>query len=213
MLKLIKNNYLFLILFLIILIKEPIYKMMHIKDNIYNSLSCHLLEEDYNKLLEFNNIDVIYDVNYINTIIIYKDIYNYLNEITIKGGSNQDILKYPVIFDNTLIGVIDKVNKNTSIVKLLTNKDSKISVKINDEIGLLEEKDSELIVSNISNYSQIKVGDMIFTSGLGNIKDNIYIGLVKEIIDTNKDIEKIIKVDYRINIKDIDYVTILKETE
>ncbi len=213
MLKLIKNNYLFLILFLIILIKEPIYKMMHIKDNIYNSLSCHLLEEDYNKLLEFNNIDVIYDVNYINTIIIYKDIYNYLNEITIKGGSNQDILKYPVIFDNTLIGVIDKVNKNTSIVKLLTNKDSKISVKINDEIGLLEEKDSELIVSNISNYSQIKVGDMIFTSGLGNIKDNIYIGLVKEIIDTNKDIEKIIKVDYRINIKDIDYVTILKETK
>ena len=213
MLKLIKNNYLFLILFLIILIKEPIYKMMHIKDNIYNSLSCHLLEEDYNKLLEFNNIDVIYDVNYINTIIIYKDIYNYLNEITIKGGSKQDILKYPVIFDNTLIGVIDKVNKNTSIVKLLTNKDSKISVKINDEIGLLEEKDSELIVSNISNYSQIKVGDMIFTSGLGNIKDNIYIGLVKEIIDTNKDIEKIIKVDYRINIKDIDYVTILKETK
>ena len=163
--------------------------------------------------MEFNNIDVIYDVNYINTVIIYKDIYNYLNEITIKGGSNQDILKYPVIFDNTLIGVIDKVNKNTSIVKLLTNKDSKISVKINDEIGLLEEKDSELIVSNISNYSQIKVGDMIFTSGLGNIKDNIYIGLVKEIIDTNKDIEKIIKVDYRINIKDIDYVTILKETK
>ena len=213
MLKIIKENYLFLILFIIILLKEPIYKLITIKENLYTPVKCAITESDYNKLLEFNNIDLIYETEYLNTYIIYKDIYNYLNEITIRGGKDQNLNKNPVIYDNTLIGIIDKVNKNTSTIKLLTNKSSKISVKINDEVGLLEYKNNELIVSNISSKANIKIGDIIYTSGLGNIHDNIYIGLVKEIATDRKNIEYIIKVDYQIKIKDIDYVTILKENK
>ncbi len=213
MLKIIKENYLFLILFIIILLKEPIYKLITIKENLYTPVKCAITESDYNKLLEFNNIDLIYETDYLNTYIIYKDIYNYLNEITIRGGKDQNLNKNPVIYDNTLIGIIDKVNKNTSTIKLLTNKSSKISVKINDEVGLLEYKNNELIVSNISSKANIKIGDIIYTSGLGNIHDNIYIGLVKEITTDRKNIEYIIKVDYQIKIKDIDYVTILKENK
>ncbi len=213
MFKILKQNYLYLILFVIILLKEPLYKLFYIKENIYNTLSCNILEDDYNKLLEFNEIDVVYDVNYINTIIIYKDIYNYMNEITIRGGKDKKLDNNPVIYDNTLVGIISKVNSNSSKVKLLTNKDNKISVKINEEIGLLEYSNNELIVSNISNYSNINIGDMIYTSGLGNIKENIFIGIVKDIVNSNKDIEKKIIVDYRIKIKNIDYVTIIKESK
>ena len=209
--KVIKENYLFLVLFIIILLKEPIYKLFTIKEDIYTPVKCANLERDYNKLLEFSSIDIIYNSEYLNTLVIYKDIYNYMNEITIRGGKDKDLSKNPVIYDNTLIGMITKVNKNSSIVTLLTNKNSKISVKINEEIGLLEYKNNELIVSNIANYSQVKVGDQIYTSGLGNIKENIYIGEVKEIELDKKNIEQIIKVDYRIDIKKIDYVTILKE--
>ena len=212
MIKFIKNNYLFLILFLIILLKDPLYRLISLNKKIYNTLDCHIIEDNYNKLLEFNQININYNLDYINTIIIYKDIYNYLNEITIRGGLDQQFDNNPVIYDNTLIGLINKVNKTTSIVQLLTNKKSKISVKINEEIGILEYINNELIVSNISNYSNIQKNDLIYTSGLGNIKENIYIGTVKDIINTNKDIEKIIKVNYQINIKDIDYVTVLKET-
>ena len=212
MIKFIKNNYLFLILFLIILLKDPLYRLISLNKKIYNTLDCHIIEDNYNKLLEFNQININYNLDYINTIIIYKDIYNYLNEITIRGGLDQQFDNNPVIYDNTLIGLINKVNKTTSIVQLLTNKKSKISVKSNEEIGILEYINNELIVSNISNYSNIQKNDLIYTSGLGNIKENIYIGTVKDIINTNKDIEKIIKVNYQINIKDIDYVTVLKET-
>ncbi len=212
MIKFIKNNYLFLILFLIILLKDPLYRLISLNKKIYNTLDCHIIEDNYNKLLEFNQININYNLDYINTIIIYKDIYNYLNEITIRGGLDQQFDNNPVIYDNTLIGLINKVNKTTSIVQLITNKKSKISVKINEEIGILEYINNELIVSNISNYSNIQKNDLIYTSGLGNIKENIYIGTVKDIINTNKDIEKIIKVNYQINIKDIDYVTVLKET-
>lgn len=207
---LIKDNYLFIILFLIIILKQPIYKIFKLEKNDYTPIKCSFIESDYNKLLEFNNIDLIYESDYINSYIIYKDIYNYMNEITIRGGLDLNLNNNAVIYDNTLVGIIDKVNNNSSIIKLITNKKSKISVKINDNIGILEYKDNELIVSNISNYSDITEGDYIYTSGLGNIHENIFIGVVKSIKLDNKKIEKIISVDYKLNIKDINYVTILR---
>lgn len=210
--KFIKESYLFLILFILFLIKDPIYKIFTIQDNIYNTIRCNILESDYNKLLEFSEIDVVYESDYINTVIIYKDIYNYMNEITIRGGKDKEFNNNPVIYDNTLIGFISKVNANDSIVKLITNNSSKVSVKINDELGLLEYKNGNLIVSNINNYANINIGDMIYTSGLGNVKENIYIGEVKDIIIDNKGIEKKVIVDYKLNIKDIDYVTVIKES-
>ncbi|MBQ7031059.1 MAG: rod shape-determining protein MreC [Bacilli bacterium] len=210
--RLIKESYLFLVLFILIIVKEPIYRLFTIKDNIYNTTRCEFLESDYNKLLEFSEVNVAYESDYINSAVIYKDIYNYMNEITIRGGKDYKLDNNPVIYDNTLVGVIDKVDSNTSIVKLITNNSSKISVKINDEIGILEYKKDKLIVSNISNFGNINVGDIVYTSGLGNIHENIYIGEVKNIELGNKNIEQIITVNYKLNIKDIDYVTILKES-
>ena len=186
MIKYLKESYLFIILFILFLIKDPIYKIFTIKNNIYNTIRCNILESDYNKLLEFSEIDYIYESDYINTVIIYKDIYNYMNEITIRGGKDKELDKNPVIYDNTLIGFIDKVNNNDSIVKLITNNNSKVSVKINDELGILEYKDNNLIISDINNYANINIGDNIYTSGLGNVKENIYIGEVKDIILDNK---------------------------
>ena len=82
MIKVLKNNYLFLVLFLLIILKEPFYSLIHIKNQVYTPTRCHILESDYNKLLEFSEINLIYESDYINTYVIYKDIYNYTNEIT-----------------------------------------------------------------------------------------------------------------------------------
>ena len=210
--KFLKNNYLFLILFLLLLLKDPIYKLFTIKDNVYTPTKCTITENEYNKLLEFSEINVIYESDYLNTYIIYKDIYNYLNEITIRGGQDLELKDNPVIYDNTLVGVISKVNKNSSNVRLLTNKESKISVKIKDEVGLLEYEDGKLIIRNIPSSSNLKVGDDIYTSGIGKIKENIYIGTIKNITLDSKNIEQIIEVDYKLKIKDLLYVTVIKES-
>lgn len=211
--KIIKNSNLFLILFLIILLKEPLYKLYYIKSNIYNTLRCKITEEDYMKLLEFSEIEVNFESDYINSMIIFKDIYNYLDQITIRGGIDKGLKKNPIVYDNTLIGVISKAYKNSSVVQLLTNKDSKISAKINDEIGVLESVNGKLMVKNINVNANVFEGDMIFTSGLGNIKENIFIGKVKNISLDDKNLEKIVSVDYNLNIKNIDYVTIIKESK
>ncbi len=211
--KIFKENYLFLILFIILIFKDSFYNLLALKEVDYTPVECHNLKEDYNKLLEFNEIDLIYESESFNTYIIYKDIYNYLSEITIRGGKDKNLNNNPVIYDNTLVGVIKKVDNKTSTVKLLPNKDTKISVKIGDALGILEYQNGELIVRNISNYDNINLGDNIYTSGLGNINENIFVGEVSGISLDSKNIEKIVKVKYNLQIKDIDYVTVLKNNK
>jgi len=212
MYKLFKENYLFLVLFLLAILKEPIYKIIKLEE-VKCNLDCKYLEEDYNKLLEFSNIKMQYESDYLNAYIIYKDMYNFMNEIIIRGGDDLALSGNPVIYNNTLLGIITDVYENSSKVRLLTNKKSKVSVKINNEYGVLEYENNNLIVRDINNYSNINLGDEIYTSGLGNIRENIYIGKVSSIKIDNKNIEKIITVDYKLDIKNINFVTILKESK
>ena len=209
------KRYTILIIFLILFIfKDYLYGLINLKKiQIDNCIYLKNIEKNYEELLEFSNIEINYNIDYLNSYIIYKDIYNYLKEVTILGGKDKNLKENdPVIFNNTLVGTIKKVNKTTSIVKLITNNESILSVKINNEIGILE-YDNTLKIKGISNYGNIAIGDEIYTSGFGNIPEKIYIGKVKDIILDSKNIEKIIYLDYSIDLKGINYVTILKESK
>lgn len=208
----IEKSYILIFFLIAFIFKDSVYGLIEIKDyKIDNCIYLKNMEENYHELLRFSEIDVKYEMNYLNSYILYKDVYNYLREITILKGRNDNILvDYPVIYNNTLVGVISKVNKNSSKVTLLTNNESRISVKVNNEIGILE-YDNVLKITGISNYGNISIGDEIYTSGLGKIPANIFIGTVKDITLDSKGLEKIVFVEYDINIKDLTFVTILEE--
>ena len=203
------NKYnILLILFILYILINSIYKIIIPKSiNIDNSLYIEDLENKYNELLKLNNIDIYYNIDYLYSYILYKDIYNYKSVITISGSNYK--VNDPVIYNNTLIGVISKVYKDTSIVRLLNNKDTLISVKINNEIGILKYKDNTLLVEDINNYANISIGDKVYTSGIGSILNNIYIGIVKDIKIDNLGIEKLIYIESPINIEDINYSIVL----
>lgn len=206
-----KYNILLILFILIILINSIIKILKPTSVEVDDSLYIKELEKRYNELLKLNNIDNTYKLDYFNSYIIYKDIYNYNSEITISGGSNYNFkVKDLVIYNNTLIGVISKVNKSTSIVRLLKNKDTLVSVKINNEIGILKYKNNSLVVENINNYGVISKGDKVYTSGIGNSLNNIYIGNIFNIELDKKGIEKLIYLDNQININDINYVTVIR---
>ena len=206
-----KYNILLILFILIILINSIIKILKPTCVEVDDSLYIKELEKKYNELLKLNNIDNTYKLDYFNSYIIYKDIYNYNSEITISGGSNYNFkVKDLVIYNNTLIGVISKVNKSTSIVRLLKNKDTLVSVKINNEIGILKYKNNSLVVENINNYGVISKGDKVYTSGIGNSLNNIYIGNIFNIELDKKGIEKLIYLDNQININDINYVTVIR---
>ncbi len=208
----IKKYNVLLILFILIILINSITKILKPTSvEVDDSLYIKELEKRYNELLKLTNIDDTYKLDYFNSYIIYKDIYNYNSEITISGGSNYNFkVKDLVIYNNTLIGVISKVNKSTSIVRLLKNKDTLISVKINNEIGVLKYKNNSLVVENINNYGVISKGDKVYTSGIGNSLSNIFIGNITNIELDKKGIEKLIYIDNQININNINYVTVIR---
>ena len=160
---------------------------------------------DYNKYLkdELDSIRIINDIKIDDNLdlivsrVKYRNVYEYSDTLTIfKGFKNND----------GLIGVISKSYEYYSVVTLLTNKDTNISVKINDAVGVLKCVDGKLVVSDINNYGVLEENDLVYTSGLGNLPANIYIGKVKSVSLNNTEIEKVILVDINDRLEKLDYV-------
>lgn len=178
--------------------------------NIKDNYDKHIYEE-YTKLKKMNDINIDEELNLIISRIKYRNVYSFKEEITIYKGYNDNIEVGDVILTNDgLIGTIIKTYKNYSIGKLITNKNSNISVSVNDSVGILNYKDNELIINSVNNYSNINKGDKVYTSGLGNINKGIYVGKVKEIVLSNTKIEQIIKLEPRKDLENINYVYIMK---
>ena len=214
-----KNKYkdyiLLIIVFLIILLSGRVSKLLIKTDNKLNyekmeSNYCSSIEKDYNELLKSNEFLNNSSLNLIISKVMFRDIYEFSDYITIYKGSNNDIKEgMPVIDDNGLIGIISSVKKNTSIVKLITNKTTNISVKINDSYGILKSLDGKVFVSDFSYYDNINIGDKIYTSGIGNIKGDIYIGEVIDIKLNETEIEKIVEVKLASNINKLNYLYVV----
>ena len=172
---------------------------------------------NYNKHLkeELDNIKKIKDIEFDDNLDIivsrvkYRDVYEYSNTLTIfKGTKNNVNVGDAVLTNNGLVGVISKTYDYYSVVSLITNKKSNISVKINDAVGVLKLENSKLVVTSINNYKNISIGDEIYTSGLGNLPDNIYVGKVKSVSLNDTEIEKVIEVDIENRLDTLDYLFI-----
>ena len=144
-------------------------------------------------------------LNMFNKALRQKDIK--INGIRVK--ENVNVFENDVVLNNDgLIGIVTKTYDYYSIVTLITNKNSNISVKINDAIGILKTINNTLVVTDINNYEKVNVDDEIYTSGLGNLPDNIYIGKVKSINLNNTEIEKVIEVNINDRLEKLDYLFI-----
>lgn len=146
------------------------------KDRYYVELDGLRLE---NQLLK-KELNELSNTNYEEGIIakvILRDMYSFYDELVINVGSKDNINIYDsVICNGSLVGIVTKVNDKTSNVKLISSNYN-ISVKIGNTYGNLNKG----IVTMIDKYSDISVGDLVYTSGLDNILSDIYIGKVKDI--------------------------------
>lgn len=213
--RLIKNSYLFLVFFLVFIFKDNIYGLL-IKTNANNLNEKIVIKEDNHYKEEYYDMNTLLDIpvqnyRYEYSKTLYRDIYDFYDEITILKGKKHGLKKDDAVINHEgLIGVISKVTKNSSIVTLITNKKSSISVKVNESYGILKNIDDKLIITSISNYKNINIGDIIYTSGLGNIKAGIKVGTVKEVISSSLGIEQLIVVNPSVDMNDINYVVIIK---
>jgi rod shape-determining protein MreC len=208
---------------------EKIVMLPITKDNKVNTKS-YIIEKNSNeelkkeivelkKALELNKTLTEYDP--VNATILSRNKSYWFNTLTIDKGKNSGIKKnMAVITKDGLIGKISKVSHNSSEVKLITSDDVnfKISVAIKtpsgDSYAVLNgyDKEKNLIkVTGIDKTTSINKGDIVLTSGLGEMfPAGIYIGEVEEIESDKYNLSKIVYIKTSQNFNDVHDVTVLK---
>ncbi|MEF2663807.1 MAG: rod shape-determining protein MreC [Bacilli bacterium] len=167
------------------------------------------LKDELDNIKKINNIEFNDDLDLQVSRVKYRNVYEYSDTLTIYKGFKNNVFVNDVVLNNDgLIGIVTKTYDYYSIVTLITNKNSNISVKINDAIGILKTINNTLVVTNINNYEKVNIDDEIYTSGLGNLPDNIYIGKVKSINLNNTEIEKVVEVNINNRLEKLDYLFI-----
>ncbi|MGL4424748.1 MAG: rod shape-determining protein MreC [Cetobacterium sp.] len=132
-------------------------------------------------------------------------------------GSKDGIQKnMPVLFKETLVGRVEKVFKNYSIVQMITFQDSIVSATAGgNTVGIIKgNRSDQLIFEPVSTHeAQLNVGDKISTSGISDIYPK---GLsIAEITEIKKkyenNVEYFVKLPF--NLTDINEIIVLTEVE
>ena len=196
MIKKYKDYILLLIIFLLFIFSGSINRFLIAINPNLDTKNIELnydkyLKDELDNIKKINNIEFNDDLDLQVSRVKYRNVYEYSDTLTIYKGFKNNVFVNDVVLNNDgLIGIVTKTYDYYSIVTLITNKNSNISVKINDAIGILKTINNTLVVTDINNYEKVNVDDEIYTSGLGNLPDNIYIGKVKSINLNNTEIEK-----------------------
>lgn len=214
MIKKYKDYILLLIIFLLFIFSGSINRFLIAINPNLDTKNIELnydkyLKDELDNIKKINNIEFNDDLDLQVSRVKYRNVYEYSDTLTIYKGFKNNVFVNDVVLNNDgLIGIVTKTYDYYSIVTLISNKNSNISVKINDAIGILKTINNTLVVTNINNYEKVNVDDEIYTSGLGNLPDNIYIGKVKSINLNNTEIEKVIEVNINDRLEKLDYLFI-----
>lgn len=214
MIKKYKDYILLLIIFLLFIFSGSINRFLIAINPNLDTKNIELnydkyLKDELDNIKKINNIEFNDDLDLQVSRVKYRNVYEYSDTLTIYKGFKNNVFVNDVVLNNDgLIGIVTKTYDYYSIVTLITNKNSNISVKINDAIGILKTINNTLVVTNINNYEKVNVDDEIYTSGLGNSPDNIYIGKVKSINLNNTEIEKVVEVNINDRLEKLDYLFI-----
>lgn len=128
------------------------------------------LEDEVRELRKFVNSD-LNDFSYVIGKVKYRDLYKFNEEIVIDV---RDVSKGDAVVNSEgLVGIVvsDKGN-----VKLLTSTYN-VSVSIGECYGNL----SNGSVDMVDKECNVREGDKVYTSGLGNIVKGIYVGSVSKV--------------------------------
>ena len=182
-------------------------------------------ETQSRELSELKNLmDVNKEYHKIYASIINHNPENWNNIVTINVGSNEGVKEdQAVVSESGMVGKVISVSNMTSKVRLLTSQDqlSKVAVKILSENtyyeGILEEYNLEsgsFVIRLFSNVEDIKIGEMVVTSGSGGVFPNgLLIGVVNEIVELPNEIGRMVYVTPAANFNSFSYVAVVSEVE
>ncbi len=193
------------------------YKKIESENNYLKAL-VNDKNQKIEELSNLVNINIGDDYRIVNANIIVRNVGFWYQTLTLDKGYKDGILKNSMVINSSgLIGIIDKVTKHTSIVKMLTSVSDnyKVGVLINNGedsfYGILSDfKDGMFVVRGISYNKEIKKDALVTTSGLdNNFISGIKIGKVKRVDKDDLDLEQIVYVDVAVDFNKMNYVSVV----
>jgi rod shape-determining protein MreC len=128
--------------------------------------------------------------------IVAKNLSMLRNTITINVGSNDGIKEQMcVVGGGGLVGLVTMVSQNYSIVNLLLNTEFRVSSKVERSRvdGIAAWDGNSLFLKNVVKTRDVKVGDVVLTSGYSNLyPPDIRIGVVNKVQDQSSTLFKTI---------------------
>lgn len=204
------RNYL-LIIGLLIAIYSISFSLDFLRVDNSNLVELNFLRSENNRLrkqimeMEEKISFSLDDYDYVIGKVVIRDIHNFYKEVVINKGTQDGIEEgMAVVNQEGLIGVILDSDKKTSIVKLLTSEYN-VSVKLTDTYGNL----SMGKITMLDKYSEVKEGDVVYTSGLSRIPAGLLVGEVTSVKMDSNALGKEAKVNL-VNNKNLNYIAIIK---
>ena len=204
------RNYL-LIIGLLIAIYSISFSLDFLRVDNSNLVELNFLRSENNRLrkqimeMEEKISFSLDDYDYVIGKVVIRDIHNFYKEVVINKGTQDGIEEgMAVVNQEGLIGVILDSDQKTSIVKLLTSEYN-VSVKLTDTYGNL----SMGKITMLDKYSEVKEGDVVYTSGLSKIPAGLLVGEVTSVKMDSNALGKEAKVNL-VNNKNLNYIAIIK---
>lgn len=173
--------------------------------------------KELNKLLELDHNLSNYE--YINATVMMRDIDSWYDFIIIDKGIKDGVKEgMAVVNSNGLVGTIYSMGNDYSKVRLLTSNgySNKMSVRISHGeeyiYCILDSYNGRYVLKGVSDITEIKEGDVVTTSGLGNLPSGLILGYVDEIKYDSYELDKTIYVKPIEGIENISYVSIVNKS-
>jgi len=111
--------------------------------------------------------------SYVPARVVAHNAYGDLNSVRIDAGTEEGIAAgMPVVTTDGLVGRVFRASRSTSIVQLLLDRNSRVSAVVQNRgrtRGILAYNKGTCYLTNVSATSEIKVGDVVVSSGAGGV--------------------------------------------
>ena len=166
------------------------------------------LKNQLEKVKQYSNLDSLKNTNFTfrNAKVISNNLSSFKNHLIINKGVKHGLKNEMGVINSTgIVGIINRTSKNYSSVMSVLNIDTKINAKVKrtSHFGTLEWnglRTSYLVLNDIPETANIKVGDSIITGGMSLIfPEGINIGVVSGILNQNKISDTVVRFKGNIN--------------
>ncbi len=165
-------------------------------------------------LLHFKSLQAA-KKSYIAARVIARNPARIANTILIDAGTDEGIqARMPVVTADGLVGRIVEVHGYTAIVQLLIDHSCRVSAVVQRHSrvnGIVSFEDGTFYLKNVSLRGDIKVGDLIVSSGLGELfPKGLYVGQVVKVGDEAQGLFREVILAPGVNFHNLEEVFVLK---